>query len=400
MGDIEESARQVAGGATEVATDHLIRFMAGVQAQLDESMQSCLRELRDARSSASRFGPSGPVQQLMGQVQHVWNHAGMKQNRIHALEDEKDQVKEQCDKMATAQTTAQQEIGQLRARNEQLQRENEHLRQELLAAKATPRPAGPPSVSSKSSNPPGLTEQEQIRQLTATATRIRGEREALRRENEKFKAASEKWRTDAIKEKQRNARTIDDMYNRWKEAEEKLKRAQTSSNRLPSHQEMGGHIYLSAAEGQASHSATAGEPQGPPVLPTPLNQPTRLGATGSPQAPQLTPHRSASETSQETLGREEAMESDSSSESESQEQNRPKGQGGNFSASPCTPNQANRRKQGLEESQPVMRWIWQHLDLQGSGVTYQPDMLTPSQAVKERRKARSSRKDKIQAAKK
>ena len=313
--------RQVAGGATEVATDNLIRFMARVQAQLDENMQSCMRELRDARSSASRFGPPGPVHQLMGKkVQHVWNHAGMKQNRIDALEGEKHQAREQCDKMATAQTAAQQEIGQLRAQNERLQTENERLRRELLAAKATPRPAGPPSVSSESSNPSGLTDQEQIRQLTATANRIRGEREALRRENEKFKAANDKWRTDAIKEKQRNARTIDDMYNQWKEAEDKLKRALASPIRLPSHQEMGGHVYLSAAEGQASHSATVGDPQEPPVLPTPLNQPVRLGATNSPQAPQLTPHRSASETSQETVGREEAMESDPQTESESQEQ--------------------------------------------------------------------------------
>ncbi len=182
LGDIEESVHRIAGGAAEVATESLIHFMAGVHAQLDESMQSCMRELRDVRSSASSFGPHGPVQQLMGKVQHVWNHAGMKQNRIDTLEGEKDQAREQCDKMATAQTTAQQEIGQLRASNEQLQRENERLHQELLAAKATPRPAGPPSVSSESSNQPGLTEQEQIRQLTATANRIGGEREALRRE--------------------------------------------------------------------------------------------------------------------------------------------------------------------------------------------------------------------------
>ncbi len=222
--------------------------------------------------------------------------------------------------MATAQTTAQQEIGQLRAQNKQLQTENEHLRRELLAAKATPRPAGPPSVSSESSNPSGLTDQEQIRHLTATVTRIRGEREALRRENEKHKVANEKWKTDAIKEKQRSDMTIDDMYKRWKEAENQLKRALASPSRLPSHQEMGGHIYVPAAEGQASRFATAKDPQGPPVLPTPLNQPARLGATSSPQAPQLTPHRSASETSQETVGREEVMESDSQAESESQEQ--------------------------------------------------------------------------------
>ncbi len=45
LGDIEESVRQVAGGATEVATDNLLRFMAGVQAQVNESMQSCIKEL-------------------------------------------------------------------------------------------------------------------------------------------------------------------------------------------------------------------------------------------------------------------------------------------------------------------------------------------------------------------
>ena len=80
------------------------------------------------------------------------------------------------------------------------------------------------------------------------------------------------------------------------------------------------HIRLPITEGRASHSAATADPQGRPVLLTPLHQPARLGATGSPQAPQLTPHRSASETSQETLGQEEAMESDSPSESESQEQ--------------------------------------------------------------------------------
>ena len=174
------------------------------------------------RASASRFGPPGPVQQLMGQVQNVWNRAGVRQNRINALVEEKEQARDQCDKMATVQTTAQQEIGQLRARNEQLQKENEHLRQELLATKAIPRPAGPPSVSSESSNQSGLTDQERIRQLAATADRIRGEREALRRDNTKLRTANEKWRTESVKEKQRNDKTIDDLYKRWRETESQL----------------------------------------------------------------------------------------------------------------------------------------------------------------------------------
>ncbi len=234
LGDTEDSVRQVASGATDVATDNLIQFMTGVHAQLNESLQYCERELRNARASTSRFGPPGPVQQLMGQVQNVWNRAGVRQNRINALVVEKEQAQDQCDKIATAQTTAEQEIGQLRACNEQLQKENERLRQELLAAKATPRPAGPPFVSSESSNPSGLTDREQIRQLTATANRIRGEREALRRENAKLRTANEKWKIEAKREKLLNDTTIDNLHKRWWEAEDKLKRVQ----RLPSHHEM------------------------------------------------------------------------------------------------------------------------------------------------------------------
>ena len=111
--DIKESVRQVAGGATDVATENLIRFMAGMRAQLDEGLQCYERELQDARTAASRFGPPGLVQHLMGKVQHVWNHAGVKQNRIDVLVNKKEQARSQCDRMATAQTTAQQEIGQL-----------------------------------------------------------------------------------------------------------------------------------------------------------------------------------------------------------------------------------------------------------------------------------------------
>ncbi len=41
--------RQVAGGATDVATGNLIQFMTGVRAQLDESLQYCERELQNVR---------------------------------------------------------------------------------------------------------------------------------------------------------------------------------------------------------------------------------------------------------------------------------------------------------------------------------------------------------------
>ncbi len=322
LGDIEESVRQVAGGGADVATGNLIQFMAGMRAQLDEGLQYCERELQNARMSASRFGPPGPVQHLMGQVQNVWNRAGVRQNRINVLVEEKEQAKDQCDRMASAQTNAQKEISQLRAQNAQLQKENESLRRDLLAARATPQPLGPPSVSSESSAHSGLVDQERIRQLNATVEQIRGEREALRKDNAKLKTAHEQWRMEANREKLRNDSTIVNLYGRWQEAEAKLKQLQGQpSSHLPTHHEMGGHhIRLPAAEGRASHSATAGDPQRPSVMPISSDQPAHLGATSSPQASQLAPHRSANETSQETLGREEAMECDSQAESESQEQ--------------------------------------------------------------------------------
>ena len=142
MAEIEESARQVAGGVADVATGSLIQFMAGIRAQLDDGLQYCERELQAARTSASRFGPPGPVQHLMGQVQSVWDQAGVRQNRIDALVEEKQQERGQCDRMVTAQTNAQKKIGQLRAQNERLQKENESLHQDLLAARANPTNGG------------------------------------------------------------------------------------------------------------------------------------------------------------------------------------------------------------------------------------------------------------------
>ncbi len=123
----------------------------------------------------------------MGQVQDLWERVGVRQNQIDALAKEKTHARDQCDQMAAAQTNVQKEIGQLRAENERLKKENESLHQDLLAARATSQPVGPPSVSSESSTHSRLADQEQIRQLTATVNRIRGEREALRRDNTKYK---------------------------------------------------------------------------------------------------------------------------------------------------------------------------------------------------------------------
>ncbi len=103
LGDIEESVRQVASGATDVATENLIQFMTGVRARLNESLQYCEGELRNARASATRFGPPGPMQQIMGQVQNVWNRAGVRQNRINALVEEKEQVQEEAAQGEAAQ---------------------------------------------------------------------------------------------------------------------------------------------------------------------------------------------------------------------------------------------------------------------------------------------------------
>ncbi len=299
--------RQVAGGAADMATGGLIQFMERIRTRLDDDLQYCERELQNVRTSASRFGPPGPVQHLMGQVQSV------RQNRIDALVKEKEQAKGQCDQMATVQTNAQREIGQLRASNDQLQKDNDKLRQELLVARATPRPSQLSSVSSGSSTRSGLTDQEQIRQSMADNKRIRGEREALRKDNEKLKTANAEWKANARREKLRNDSTIDRLLGQLQEAEDKLKQSQGQpSSRLPSHREMGGHRpCLPVAEGRTSLPTTSTEMLGPSALPPSASQPAHLGATSSPQTSQLAPQCSASATSQGPFDKEEDMESDS-----------------------------------------------------------------------------------------
>ncbi len=72
---------------------------------------------------------------------------------MKALTDEKDQAKAQCNQMAEAQTDPQTEIGRLKAAKERLQQENDQLLRELLAAKASLRPAEPrPMLSASSTN--------------------------------------------------------------------------------------------------------------------------------------------------------------------------------------------------------------------------------------------------------
>ncbi len=280
---------------------------------MNDNLRLCTQELRDARRSAAAAGPPGPIRYLMGQVQRLWERLGVRQNRIDALIKEKTHARDQCDQMAAAQTNAQKEIGQLRAHNEQLQKENESLRKELLAVRTTPRLAGPPSVSLESSTHSRLADQERIRQLTTDANQIRGEREALRKDNEKLKAANAEWRADAHREKLRNDTTIDKLWDRLQEVEDKLKQSQEqSSSRLPSHREMGGHRpCLPAAEGRTSLPTTSNETLGPSALPPSAGQPAHLGATSSPQKSQLAPQRSASATSQGPFDQEEDMESDS-----------------------------------------------------------------------------------------
>ncbi len=206
--------------------------------------------------------------------------------------------------MDTAQTNAQREIGQVRANNEQLQKDNDSLRQELLAARVTPRPSHLFSVSSGSSAHSGLADQEQVKQLTADNNRIRGEREALRKDNEKLRRAIAEWKASARREKERHDAMVDRLLVSLKETEEKLKQSQGQPLiLLPSHHEMGGHRpSLPAAEGRPSLPTTPGRMQGPPALSPYVSPSNRPGVVDSPQIPQLTPQRTASVT---------AMESDS-----------------------------------------------------------------------------------------
>ncbi len=244
---METSVRQLAAGATDVAAECMLQYLDSFRSRLNEDLRLCTQEIQGARRSAAAFGPPGPVQHVMGQIQGLWERVGVRQNRIDALIEEEEQARSQCDQMATAQTNAQREIGQLRAANDQLQQDNDPLRQELLAARATPRPSQPSSTSSGSSKHSRLTDQERVKQLTADNNRIRGEREALRKYNDKLKGAIAEWKANAYREKVHTDATVDRLLALLQEAEDKLRQPQGQPpSRLPSHQEMGGSSTLPA----------------------------------------------------------------------------------------------------------------------------------------------------------
>ncbi len=123
--------RRVAAGATEFTTGFILRCLDNIRSNLQEDFRLCTGEVQDVRQSAAEFGLPGPVQQLMGQIKGLWERDGMCQCRITALVDEKEQARVQCDQMAAAQANAQREIGQLKSTNDQLQKDNERLWQEL-----------------------------------------------------------------------------------------------------------------------------------------------------------------------------------------------------------------------------------------------------------------------------
>ncbi len=68
-----------------------------------------------------------------------------------------------------------------------------------------------------------LTDQERVKQLTTDNNQIRGEREALRKDNEKLRTANAEWKANACRKKVRNDATIDRLLAQLQEAEEKLK---------------------------------------------------------------------------------------------------------------------------------------------------------------------------------
>ncbi len=248
----------------------------------------------------------------MGQIKGLWERDGVRQHRIDALVKEKEQVRVQCDQMATVQTDVQREIGQLKAANDQLQKDNDRLRQELLDGRATPHPSRPSFSSSVSSVHSGLTDRDHAIRLDQDNNRLRGEREALQQDNEKLKSTITELRKDAQRKKIRNDATMDRLLGQLQAAEDKFKQPQGQpQSRLPSHQEMGGHRpYLPTAEGRPSLPTTPGGMQGPPALSLFVSQPAHPGVADSPQIPQLTPQRTASTTLPGFLDPEEAMESD------------------------------------------------------------------------------------------
>ncbi len=117
---------------------------------------------------------------------------------MEALTDEKNQVKVQCDQMAEAQTGSQTEIRQLKVANERLQQENDQLRQELLAARATPRPLNLAPASLTPSTTSGPFAREEVDRLDRDGKRLWKERKVLQDRNKELEATIVRLRQDDL----------------------------------------------------------------------------------------------------------------------------------------------------------------------------------------------------------
>ena len=124
---------------------------------------------------------------------------------------------------------------------------------------------------------------------------------------------------------------------------------------------------------------------GPPLLSPYVSQPADPGAIDSPQIPRLTPQRRPVQRHRDPSIQKRPWSQTTRPDRGQTSSERQKGSGGKPLLSPPVHPKRQTGEQDLEDQHQLCIWIWQQLDLQGSGATYQPDMLAPSQVVGERK---------------
>lgn len=79
LSEIEASARQVVGRASEVAADYYLQCLDGIRSRIQDDFRWCSREVQTVRQSAANFRQPEPVPRLMGQIQCLWDQDAVRQ---------------------------------------------------------------------------------------------------------------------------------------------------------------------------------------------------------------------------------------------------------------------------------------------------------------------------------
>ena len=309
--EMEGAVRQGARGTAEGTMGYALTILEQMRTDMEKQFRARMRALQTGHRESEQFGQNPEMQELMGRTRYLWERNIALQLQVRTLTEEREDL---ARRQATDLTTT---LG-LHDKVAELKRERDQLQQQLASLRAEPPVAAPAPASI-------APEVRQVAQewkftadrLKADADRIRTERGQLQDQLKELRAVCQQKTEDLVRANgttdifQEQIRLLKQTTQPASSVAQTL--ATPTGSRLPTHQEMGGHIRRPLVSDPSTLLATTPEGRAVPPILTPVRNstPGPLG-TYTPVLPRLTPQPSASLAAPpcQELDREETMDSE------------------------------------------------------------------------------------------